>query len=128
MQSLIPVAFKENLPVSVWGPLAELSQFFHALCSPTLSVARMQELDNAIPLLLCKLERIFPPSFFDSMEHLLIHLSYEAKIAGPVQYRWMYPFERCFFYSFIAINYYIFLKTYISNNYTQVLTPLEEDD
>ncbi|KAJ7942535.1 Transposon, En/Spm-like protein [Quillaja saponaria] len=29
------------------------------------------------------------------MEHLLIHLPYEAKTGGPVQYRWMYPFERC---------------------------------
>ncbi|WOH00079.1 hypothetical protein DCAR_0519435 [Daucus carota subsp. sativus] len=28
------------------------------------------------------------------MEHLLVHLPYEARIAGPVQYRWMYPFER----------------------------------
>ena len=37
---------------------------------------------------------IFPSSFYDSMEHLPIHLSYEAKIGGLVQYRWMYPFER----------------------------------
>ncbi|XP_057999181.1 uncharacterized protein LOC131178003 [Hevea brasiliensis] len=28
------------------------------------------------------------------MEHLPVHLAYEAWIAGPVQYRWMYPFER----------------------------------
>ncbi|KAK7278025.1 hypothetical protein RJT34_23046 [Clitoria ternatea] len=28
------------------------------------------------------------------MEHLPIHLPYEARIGGPVQYRWMYPFER----------------------------------
>ncbi|XP_021732726.1 uncharacterized protein LOC110699543 isoform X2 [Chenopodium quinoa] len=28
------------------------------------------------------------------MEHLPIHLPYEAKVGGPVQYRWMYPFER----------------------------------
>ncbi|KAH0695483.1 hypothetical protein KY285_022580 [Solanum tuberosum] len=28
------------------------------------------------------------------MEHLPVHLPYEARIAGPVQYRWMYPFER----------------------------------
>lgn len=28
------------------------------------------------------------------MEHLPIHLAYEAKVGGPVQYRWMYPFER----------------------------------
>src|SRR5436189_4560277 len=28
------------------------------------------------------------------MEHLPVHLVYEARICGPVQYRWMYPFER----------------------------------
>jgi len=43
---------------------------------------------------ICKLEMIFLPSFFDSMEHLPIHLSFEVKVGGPVQYRWMYPFER----------------------------------
>ena len=32
--------------------------------------------------------------FFDSMEHLPVHLAYEARIAGPVHYRWMYPPER----------------------------------
>ena len=44
--------------------------------------------------MVCKLEKIFPPSFFDSMEHLLIHLAYEARVWEPVQYRWMYLFER----------------------------------
>ena len=47
-------------------------------------------------MILCNLEKIFPPSFFDVMEHLPIHLSYEAKLGGPVHYRWMYPFERLF--------------------------------
>jgi len=49
---------------------------------------------NNIPALLCKLEQIFPPSFFNSMEHLPVHLPYEVRVDGPVQYRWMYPFER----------------------------------
>ncbi|KAL0449149.1 UNVERIFIED_CONTAM: hypothetical protein Slati_1471300 [Sesamum latifolium] len=39
-------------------------------------------------------EHIFPPTFFDSMEHLIVHLPYEARVGGPVQYRWMYSFER----------------------------------
>ncbi|BAT73831.1 hypothetical protein VIGAN_02141300 [Vigna angularis var. angularis] len=51
-------------------------------------------MDENIPIILCKLERIFPPAFFDSMEHIPIHLAYEAWLGGPVQYRWMYPFER----------------------------------
>ncbi|GMP65663.1 hypothetical protein CsSME_00026365 [Camellia sinensis var. sinensis] len=28
------------------------------------------------------------------MVHLAIHLPYEARLGGPVQYRWMYPIER----------------------------------
>ena len=43
---------------------------------------------------LCKLEKIFPPAFFDVMVHLAIHLLDEALLRGPVQYGWMFPIER----------------------------------
>nr|GMC47958.1 uncharacterized protein LOC109179592 [Ipomoea batatas] len=94
MQRLIPIAFRELHPLNVWNVLTELSLFFKNLTSTTIRVEEMMKLENDIPLILCQLERIFPPSFFDSMEHLPIHLAYEARIAGLVQYRWMYPFER----------------------------------
>ncbi|WMV37676.1 hypothetical protein MTR67_031061, partial [Solanum verrucosum] len=94
MQRLLPIAFRELLPSNVWQALTELSLFFKDLTSTTLRVDDMERLEADIPQILCKLERIFPPGFFDSMEHLPVHLPYEAKIAGPVQYRWMYPFER----------------------------------
>ena len=42
----------------------------------------------------CVFEKYFPPSFFDISIHLLVHLCGEALQCGPVQYRWMYPFER----------------------------------
>ncbi|XP_049406263.1 uncharacterized protein LOC125869906 [Solanum stenotomum] len=51
-------------------------------------------MEEKIPLILCKLQRIFPPGLFYSMEHLIIHLPFEARVCGPVQYRWMYSFER----------------------------------
>jgi hypothetical protein len=54
----------------------------------------MEKLEKEILVLLCKLEKIFPPGWFNLMQHLLIHLPYEAKVGGPVQYRWIYPFER----------------------------------
>ncbi|XP_057986691.1 uncharacterized protein LOC131171237 [Hevea brasiliensis] len=94
MQRLLPIAFRELLPKNVWQALTELSNFFRELTSTTLREEAMLQLNEEIPIILCKLERIFPPSFFDSMEHLPVHLAYEAWIAGPVQYRWMYPFER----------------------------------
>ena len=40
------------------------------------------------------MERIFPPSFFDIMIHLPIHLVNEVRLGGPVQSRWMYYPER----------------------------------
>jgi hypothetical protein len=36
----------------------------------------------------------FPPEFFNPMQHHLIHLPYEAKVGGLVQYRWIYHIER----------------------------------
>uniref|UniRef100_A0A2N9GHE4 Transposase-associated domain-containing protein n=1 Tax=Fagus sylvatica TaxID=28930 RepID=A0A2N9GHE4_FAGSY len=59
-----------------------------------LSVEELDRLDHQIAKILCKLEQVFPPSFFDVMMHLPIHLAYEAKVASSVQYRWMYPIER----------------------------------
>ena len=51
-----------------------------------------------IPEIICALEKIFGPGFFDVMEHLPVHLPDEALLGGPVQFRWMYPFERMFLY------------------------------
>jgi len=92
MECLLPVALRE-LSDHVWKPLTELSQYFRDLCSPTLTVENLHVMEQNIPVILCKLERIFPPGFFNVMEHLPIHLAYEARVCGPVQYRWMYPFE-----------------------------------
>ena len=94
MQRLIPIDFREILPLNVWKVLAELSLFFKELTATTIKTDDMVRLENDIPLILFKLERIFPPSFFDSMKHFPVHLAYKARIIGPVQYRWMYPFER----------------------------------
>jgi hypothetical protein len=94
MQTLIPLALRDLLPKGIWDALTEISHFFRDICSSKLNVDHIERLQTNIVKTLCKLEMIFPPSFFDSMEHLLIHLPFEAKAGGPVQYRWMYPFER----------------------------------
>ncbi|KAL3568114.1 hypothetical protein D5086_030765 [Populus alba] len=97
MQTLIPLAFRDLLPKGIWDALTEISHFFRDICSSKMNVEHIEMLQTNIIETLCKLEMIFPPSFFDSMEHLPIHLPFEAKAGGPVQYRWMYPFERYLF-------------------------------
>ena len=78
MQRLLPIAFRELLPHNVWKELTELSMFFKDLTSTIIKNDDMARLEEEIPVILCKLEHIFPPSFFDSMEHLPVHLPHEA--------------------------------------------------
>ncbi|XP_028184582.1 uncharacterized protein LOC114371312 [Glycine soja] len=56
--------------------------------------SKLQLLQDRIVVTLCHLEMLFPPSFFTIMVHLTVHLIEEAKLGGPVHYRYMYPVER----------------------------------
>jgi hypothetical protein len=47
----------------------------------------MEMLETNIVHTICKVEMIIPLTLFDSLEHLPIHLSLEAKVESPVQYR-----------------------------------------
>ena len=94
MQHLFPIALRGSLPSHVTRPLIKLACFFREICSKTLTVLDFVTIEVDIAVTLCELENIFPPSFFTVMVHLVIHLAAEAKIGGPVHYRWMYPIER----------------------------------
>ncbi|XP_060194944.1 uncharacterized protein LOC132624136 [Lycium barbarum] len=85
---------QDRLPKRIWKPITEISLFFKYLCSNTLTVENLQRMEQNMPVITTKLEKIFPCGFFDVMEHLPIHLVQEARLGGPVKTRWMYPFER----------------------------------
>ncbi|KAL3838469.1 hypothetical protein ACJIZ3_023060 [Penstemon smallii] len=105
LQKLLPLSIRGSLSDNVCDAINELSDFFTRLCSKELKPEELENLESKISLTLCKLERIFPPAFFDIMVHLPIHLAREATLGGPVQYRWMYPIER----------YLCKLKRYVNN-------------
>ncbi|XP_018458452.1 uncharacterized protein LOC108829286 [Raphanus sativus] len=94
MQRLLPFAFSALLPRNVHEAVAGISVFFRDLCTRVVTEQGISTLKENVPVSLCNLEKIFPPSFFDVMEHLAIHLARELELGGPVQYRWMYLFER----------------------------------
>ena len=94
MQRLIPIGVRGFLTKDTYTPMVDLCTFFKLLCSRTLKVEDMKRVKDVILIILCKLELIFPPAFFDIMIHLVLHLPDEALRGGPVFYRWMYPFER----------------------------------
>ena len=94
LQQLLPLAMRNTMPTDVSIVLVELCSFFRKLCSKVLVLEELEQLQAKIILTLCHLEMLFPPSFFTVMVHLTVHLVHETKLAGPVQYRWMYPMER----------------------------------
>uniref|UniRef100_A0A8R7Q847 DUF4218 domain-containing protein n=1 Tax=Triticum urartu TaxID=4572 RepID=A0A8R7Q847_TRIUA len=94
MERLLLVAFRGFLPEDIWKCLAELSYFYRQLCAKELIKDTIRSLEENVVVLVCKLEKIFPPGFFNPMQHLIIHLPYQARLGGPVLARWMYIYKR----------------------------------
>jgi hypothetical protein len=40
------------------------------------------KLGKNVTCVTCKLEKIFPPGFFNPMQHLILHLPYEARMGA----------------------------------------------
>jgi hypothetical protein len=51
-------------------------------------------LEKQIAVLVCKMEIVFPLGWINVMYYLLVHLPWEARVGGLVQFRWMYSQER----------------------------------
>ncbi|CAH9128299.1 unnamed protein product [Cuscuta epithymum] len=96
IQGLLPVflmyGFKKEKPLQ--AAIRQLGNFFKVLCSKVINRAELSHMQKCIVETLCVFETYFPPSFFVSMTHVVIHLAEEAQLCGPVRYRWMYQFER----------------------------------
>ncbi|CAL2229527.1 unnamed protein product [Prunus armeniaca] len=105
MQQLLPVAIRSVLEKPARYAITRLCFFFNAICAKTVDVSKLDKLEEDVVVTLCLLEKYFPPSFFDIMVHLVVHLVREVLLCGPIYFRWMYPFER----------YMKVLKGYVQN-------------
>jgi len=107
MQQLLLVAIRDIMLEKVRHAITTLCFFFNAICSKAIDPTKLDDLENEAAIVLCQLEMYFPPSFFDIMIHLVVHLVREIRLCGPVYLRWMYPVER----------YMKILKGYAKNPY-----------
>ena len=96
LQRILPIGMRGYIDKQISTTLFEWRKFFQDICAKSLRLEDLEKLEERIVLILCKLEKIFPPAFFDVMVHLAVHLSREAMLGGPVHYRWMYAIERCY--------------------------------
>ncbi|KAL6189211.1 hypothetical protein ACLB2K_040601 [Fragaria x ananassa] len=94
MQLLLPVAIPSVLEKPVRYAIIRFCLFFKVICSKVINVSILKQMQADLVDTICLLEKFFPPSFFNIMIHLTVHLVREVDLCGPVFFRWMYPFER----------------------------------
>ena len=105
MTQLLPVALKGILPPKVRLATVKLCAFLNAISQKAINPQELAKLQNDVVQCLVSFELVFPPSFFNIMTHLLVHLVKEIAILGLVFLHNMFPFER-----FMGV-----LKKYVRN-------------
>ena len=94
MTELLPVVLRGILPDNVRLTIVKLCAFLNAVSQKIIDPDNLIKLQNNVVQCLVGFELIFPPSFFNIMTHLLVHLVKEIDILGPVFLHNMFPFER----------------------------------
>ena len=94
LQQIIPVAIRTLLQPLQRTALIRLGKCFSRICARVVVKSELEALRLYVAETICILEVCFPPSFFDIMQHTLVHLVDELEMCGPVGGRWMYPYER----------------------------------
>jgi hypothetical protein len=105
MTQLLPIALRGLLPENVRVAIVKLCAFLNAISQKVINPEDLPRLQNDVVQCLVSFELVFPPSFFNIMTHLLVHLVEEIRILGPVFLHNMFPFER-----FMGV-----LKKYVHN-------------
>ena len=74
LQRTLPAGLRGLVGSDIYEAIADLGKIFKSLCSKTLERDVLLRLKDDIPVIMCRLENIFPPAFFDVMMHLAVHL------------------------------------------------------
>nr|GEU63560.1 hypothetical protein [Tanacetum cinerariifolium] len=106
MQHLLSYGLQQYLPTDVAKPIIKLCLFFKQICSQISMVDDMVKAQRKVVDILCNLELIYLPGFFDIMIYLVIHLPLEALEGGPIHPQWINvdcPPPRCQFQVFRSV-------------------------
>ena len=105
IQDILPASIRGLLHPGACDAVIRLGHCFKMICQKTIDPAQLSSLKEYVAETMCLLKVWFPPSFFDIMPHLLLHLVEELEWLGPVHSRWCYDAKR----------YLFVLKKYVRN-------------
>ncbi|CAM6097690.1 unnamed protein product [Calypogeia fissa] len=109
MQQILPLAAEGLLAGGPRLAIVRVSHIWRLICAEVYDPSTFPDLMKDVAFTLCTLEMHFPPSFFVVMTHLMVHVTEELNLCGPVSMRWMYLVER----------YLKVLKGYVRNEARQ---------
>ncbi|XP_062111954.1 uncharacterized protein LOC133823304 [Humulus lupulus] len=144
MQQLLVIAVRGLMEEGCREIILRLCRFFHELCQRVVDKEEIIKLELESAEIVYKLEQYFPCFSFDPMIHLVVHLAREVRLCGPVQFRWMYHFERymkvfkgfvsnyarpegCIANRYLAVECVCFCETFLKHNDNQDSTEIKEN-
>jgi hypothetical protein len=74
--------------------ITHMSYFFNRITEKVIDEAELYVLKEFIMETLCQLDMCFPPSFFDIMPHLMMHMVDQIQELGPIYLHQMWTYER----------------------------------
>jgi hypothetical protein len=86
--------------------ITHMCHFFNAISKKVIDIIELDEMCKEMRVTMCQLEICFPPSFFDMMEHYMIHLADQILILGGRYMHHMYPYE----------HHMVIMKGYVRNH------------
>ncbi|GJV50562.1 putative transposase-associated domain-containing protein [Tanacetum coccineum] len=115
MQEYLPIAIRGTLPNHVSIVLIELCDFFRHICLKDLTEDDLEFLESRVAVTLCKMEKIFPPSFLD-LSTLKSYVNNKAFPEGSIAE------------GYLARESLTFCSRYFSGVETLFTRPLRNDD
>jgi hypothetical protein len=67
IERLMPVMFCGYFKANLWKIFAECSYFYRQICAKQVSKAMMQKSKKEIVVLVCKMEKVFSPEWFNAI-------------------------------------------------------------
>lgn len=94
IQEVLPAAIRGLLPMGPCVAMIRLGHSFKRICDKVIKRSKLTALMDYVAETMALFEIHFPPAFWNSMGHLVLHLPRELYWCGPVHARWMYSGER----------------------------------
>nr|CAD37092.3 OSJNBa0042N22.16 [Oryza sativa Japonica Group]CAE76043.1 B1248C03.2 [Oryza sativa Japonica Group] len=101
----LAIAIRAIKPEHLKVAITRLCYFFNVVSQKVISLEELGNLRTFAHETQCQLEMCFPPSFFDMMEHLIVHIVPQMVAFGPLYLHQMWSYER----------YMAVLKGYVRN-------------